>query len=301
VSGETLLYSVSDVGIVAVPLKLVAYFTNPKQDGALPPVTATDKDILQLKNKDRMEGIISSIDDTRLQIIAAGNETPVDVPLANIAKVYFGGAVPPKVVPPLSVRLSLASGSVLTVPLDGAAGQAFSWTLNKIAFKDPGGKEQSISVDQLVSADVLGGRVVYLTELDPVSEAETTYLGTAWPMQINKNVLGQPLRVARNTYSRGIGVHTKSMLVYELDGSFDTLSLRVGLDDSSAPYGEAAASIVLDGKVLWQSKTLKPGEISAELSLPVKDGKRLELHADPTTRLDVLGRVNWLNVALRRK
>jgi hypothetical protein len=96
-------------------------------------------------------------------------------------------------------------------------------------------------------------------------------------------------------------VHTQSTLVYELDGSFDTLSLRVGVDDSAAPNGEAKASVVLDGKPLWASKTIKAGELTEELSLPIKGGKRLELHADPAEHLDVQGRVDWVNVALQRK
>src|SRR5262249_52745389 len=118
--------------------------------------------------------------------------------------------------------------------------------------------------------------------------------------QINKNVLGQPMTVNRTPYAKGIGVHTQSTLVYELDRSFDTLNLRVGLDDSAVPHGQAQASILLDGKILWQNKALKPGELSEELSPPIKNGKRLDLPADPASRFDIQGRVDWINVLLRR-
>ncbi len=60
-----------------------------------------------------------------------------------------------------------------------------------------------------------------------------------------------------------------------------------------ALHGQAKGSIVLDGKVIWASEEMKPGDISPELSLPIAGGKRLEVHADPTTRLDVLGRFDW--------
>jgi hypothetical protein len=155
--------------------------------------------------------------------------------------------------------------------------------------------------NRLVSVEIVGGRVVWLTELDPEQEEQVPFIGAAWPMQVNQNVLGQPLRVNRATFDRGIGVHTQDTLTYKLDGTFDTLSLRVGLDDSAAPNGQARASIVLDGKKIWEAQALKPGELSPELNLPIAGGKKLELHADPTTRLDVQGRVDWLNVALRRK
>ena len=109
--------------------------------------------------------------------------------------------------------------------------------------------------------------MVYLTELDPAKEEQISFLGTKWPAQADKNVMGAPLRVGGVTFAKGIGVHTQSTLIYELDGSFDTLALRVGLDDSAAPQGEARASIILYGKTLWQSQTLKPGELSPQLDL----------------------------------
>jgi hypothetical protein len=120
-------------------------------------------------------------------------------------------------------------------------------------------------------------------------------------MQIDKNVLGQPMKVARTTYARGIGVHTQSTLAYDADGTFETLNFRVGMDDSAAPYGEAKVSVVVDGRTVWTSEVLKPGHISEAVSVPIKGGRRVELHADPTERMDVLGRVDWIDVALRRK
>jgi hypothetical protein len=212
----------------------------------------------------------------------------------------FGGIKPQRTVPPLSVRLTFDKGSMLTIPVD-AAKKTFNWQIGTLTVKYNNDVEHAIHDDRLVSAEVIGGRVVWLTELDMENEEQVSFLGTHWPALLNKNVLGQPLRVAHSTFDRGIGVHTQSTLTYDLTGDFDTLSLRVGLDDSAVPNGEASASIVLDGKTLWEAKMLKPGELSPELSLPIKGGKKLEFHADPTTRLDVQGRVDWLNVALRRK
>jgi hypothetical protein len=136
-----------------------------------------------------------------------------------------------------------------------------------------------------------------------MKEEQVSFLGTPWPAVPDHNVLGQPLKAGRATYDRGIGVHTQSTLIYDLKGGFETLSLRVGMDDSAIPNGEANASVTIDGKVLWQTapdKPLKAGEAPRELTLDVKKGGRLELHADPAGKLDVQGRVDWLNVALLR-
>jgi hypothetical protein len=301
-SGQSLVFITADLGKLAIPLKSIASLSGPRADAAEPAAkpSATEKDLVLLANKDRVEGIVANIDDSKLLLVTDNPDQPLPIPLANISQIYFGGAAAPRSVPPLSVRLSFTSGSTYTVPLSGQP-DAFAWTLNNLTIKDPAGTDHPVKIDSIARADVLGGRVVYLSELDPVSEEQTTFLDTSWPMQINKNVLGQPLRIARVDYPRGIGVHTQSTLTYDLDGSFDTLSLRVGLDDSAAPTGEALASISLDGKTLWQSATLKPGQLSPELSLPIKGGHRLQLTAAPAAHLDVLGRLDWLNVALLRK
>ena len=95
-------------------------------------------------------------------------------------------------------------------------------------------------------------------------------------------------------------VHTRSILTYELDGSFTNLTLRCGLDDSAIGHGQANLSIVLDGKTLWEAKDMKAGTVSEPLNLTITNGRKLELRAEPAEKLDVQGRVNWVDVALVR-
>jgi hypothetical protein len=308
-SGKSLIFKTQELGQLAVPLKRVATLSGPVYG----PASAGDKSknipsspdhdlVVFRETGDRLEGLVTAIDDTSLQLLTDGTDTPTPIATNKIDTVIFGGAKPPRDIPPLSVRLSFYSGTVYTVPLEGQE-KPFQWSLGKLTVKDAAGREHTANSDRIVSAQVMGGRVVYLTDLDFVSEEQSSFLNTAWPAQLNKNVLGQPLRIARNTYANGLGVHTQSTLTYQLDGTFNTLTFRVGLDDSAAPLGEAKASVVLDGKTLWKTgdKPLKPGLITSEITLPIAGGKRLELHADPTDRLDVQGRLDWINIALRRK
>ena len=194
--------------------------------------------------------------------------------------------------PPLSARITFINGNVLST-------KAFSWSIAQINFSDPAGNDRACKPEQIASIQVLGGRVIWLSELDPVKEEQSTVLGTKWPTQLNLNAVGGPLKVARQTFARGIGVHTRSLLAYELDGSFTLLSLRAGMDDSAAPYGQARVAIVLDGKTLWQA-TMKAGEISPPLQLNITNGHSLELRAEPAEKMDVLGRVDWVDIALLR-
>jgi hypothetical protein len=315
VSGQSLEFKAIDAGTVAVPLKLVAAIGAVKQ-AATPetvagPVPATkavaDKDVVRLKNGDSLEGLIANVDPEKLQIIVgAADSPPTDIQMATVERLSFGGITQPRTLPPLSARITFNAGSVLTIPLDPKT-KSFSWTINDVAFKDLAGVDRKISADTIAAIDVTGGRVVYLDELDPAKDQQTSYMGTHWPTQFNRNVLGQPLKVARKDYPRGIGVHTTSHLLYDLDGTFDKLKFRVAMDDSAAPQGAADVSILLDGKLIWQQKAIKPtttqGADPKEIELPIKGGKQLELRADPAlgnNKLDILGRVDWLSPALIR-
>lgn len=296
ISGQTLNFKVAELGTIGVPLKNIAAMTSTEAKN-LVMAAPSDKDLVRLKNGDAIEGIFVTITGDKLQMQNDAGETAVD--LARVERLTLGGAFLPRTVPPLSARITTISGSVLTVPLEGKEG--LGWRIAEVSFTDPAGQARKTSSDQLLQVEVLGGRVVWLTELDPAKDVQSTFMGTKWPTQSNRNVVGGPMRMSKTDYRRGLGVHTRSALTFELDGSFDTLLIRGGMDDSAAPHGQAKLSIVLDGKTLWQSETMKAGEISTELSLPVKNGRTLELKADPADKLDVLGRVNWVNAALIRK
>ncbi len=303
ISGQSLQFTMPEAGKILVPLKLVAGIRQANAAKDADGAAAEDKDSVRLQSGDRLEGLVVDVNAEKVQISPSASDTATtDVPMNKVLQIGLGGVTPARTIPPLSVRLTFVSGSVLTVPLN-EKGRSFSWTINSVEFRDPAGKDRKAGADTVAAIEVVGGQVVHLTELDPTTDEQTTFMGTHWTTQVNHNVLGDPLKVGGGVYKRGIGVHTRSDLTYTLDGSFETLKLRVGMDDSAAPQGMADVSVVLDGKVLWESKGLKSGELKEELALPIKGGKRLELKAEPALgggKLDVLGRVDWINVALVR-
>lgn len=316
VSGQTLSFTVAELGTIEIPIKSLAVLqfkeskiASPPPSPPTPPAGAADKDVVKLRNGDQVEGIFVAVDADKLTLASGAENTPAELELGHVERVSFGGVTAARAVGPLAARVTFVSGSVLTVPLSDKDG-AFSWSVGDVVVRDPAGKLRKTTADQIVSLEVLGGRVIFLTELDAAKDKQVSYLDTQWPTQINRNVLGQPLKAGKVIYARGLGVHTRSTLTYDLaaagggaggGGGFETLTLRAGVDDSAAPYGEASLSVVLDGKVLWEGRNMKAGQVSEELHLAVKDGKMLELRAEPAGRLDVLGRVDWLNAALVRR
>ena len=287
-------FTVAELGDIEVPLKnvLTLGLAGKAGSGGGAKISATTRDVVRLANGDSIEGDFTSIKDGKVAVHTDAGDVAME--LAKVERIAIAGVVPNRSVPPLSLRVTLASGSVLTT-------HALNWRVNDVTLKDPAGKERKTTPDAILGIEILGGRAVSLLELDPAKDEQVPYMGAKWATQINANVLGQPLKMGKQTYARGLGVHTKSTLMWELDGSFETLFVRAGVDDSSLPYGEANLSVVLDGKVLWEKKGVKAGDAAETLELPIANGRRLELRADRGARLDVQGRVDWANPVVTRK
>ena len=86
---------------------------------------------------------------------------------------------------------------------------------------------------EVVLAD---GTVVDLTKLK-WKEAES--LGTS---RVGKNYDGKPLKIAGQTYARGIGTHASSFIAFDLPGPAKSFRAKVGIDDGGAIRGGKASS-----------------------------------------------------------
>ncbi|MEI7766597.1 MAG: NPCBM/NEW2 domain-containing protein [Phycisphaerae bacterium] len=287
ISEKSLTITATDLGNLQVALKDVVCINR----GVRPATITATKDTVILKNGDQVAGLLLDVGAEKLQI--QSDIGPVDLTWEKVERIEFSASQSPRKLPELATRLGFSNGTIFTTA-------TLSWKDDVVTFQDTNGKACQTPIGTVVSVDVLGGRVVWLAELEASEDQQTSLLGTPWPTQINRNVMGQPLRVKGENFTRGLGVHVTSQLLYKLDGTFKTLALRVGVDDSAKPHGESHVKIVLDGKTLWEKADLKAGELTPLLQLDITGGKNLELNALPHTQLDVQGRVNWIEPALLR-
>ncbi|HVX83852.1 MAG TPA: NPCBM/NEW2 domain-containing protein [Phycisphaerae bacterium] len=302
-SGQSITIKTTDLGNVSLPLKAAVELLRWDGQPHRAPGPGHDQDVVYLGNGDTRKGIVVGLTPEKLQIAMGADNIQSSLDFSGIDSVAFGGVAAPRGVPPLSLRITTTAGTALTIPLDKPGN--FSWSIPAISFADPAGPDpHKIVPDRIVSLEVLGGRLVYLSDIDPAKDEQSTFMGTSYPTRPNANVTGGPLRVAGTTYDRGLGVHTHSVLTYNLDGNFDTLTFRPAVDDSAGPQGEANLAVAIDGKIAWHADNLKglgPHAAAPEqVSLPIKGAHTIELRADSPGRMDVLGRVDWLDAALLR-
>lgn len=113
---------------------------------------------------------------------------------------------------------------------------------------------------------------VYLDALEPISVTQSW--GT---LQKNRSVWEKPMRIGSQSFSRGLGTHAASRIVYTLDGKYSRFQSWVGAD--AAHFPSVTFEVWADGKQLWKSGLMTRDDPAKKVDLDVKGVQQLELVA----------------------
>lgn len=111
---------------------------------------------------------------------------------------------------------------------------------------------------------------------------------------------GSPIRIGGNTYSRGLGVHAPSRLLFPLAGKYATFHVVAGPDD--AHHGLLEMKILVDGKEAWSSGPTRSTEKSnrKETVIGLKGAKTLELLVSQSDSNNGGDHASWADAYLTR-
>lgn len=158
-----------------------------------------------------------------------------------------------------------------------------------------------VRVDEIVYVEVLNGRTLYLSQLEPAVVKERTRLAPAQPYRRNRNCKGEVLSLGGNHYSWGLGVHADSELSYEIGGRFKTFSATVGIDDKVGGQGSVVFAVLGDGRLLGKTDVVRGGDgAPKELLVPIAGVKTLTLQVDSAGDMDLGDCANWADAKLIR-
>jgi alpha-galactosidase len=144
---------------------------------------------------------------------------------------------------------------------------------------------------QLTGTKSLSAQTVWLDELD-LSTATTGY---GVPKK-NKSCDGKTLTIAGETFERGFGSHSESLLTIILDGKATLFTAKVGIDDEVKGQRPAAEFIVNgDGKQLWSSGVMHLGDAAKPCSVKLDGVKKLELLVTDGGNGNYYDHVNWVD------
>jgi hypothetical protein len=163
----------------------------------------------------------------------------------------------------------------------GRASKIAERILARKAGKSPGGGEES------------GAATQPLTDFSPVS-AKVGWGRAAYDFLPDSSML---LEAGGKIFNTGIYAHAPAEHRYALDGKWKKFTGSVGV--ASGKRGTVQFEIKGDGKSLWKSKVMKPGELQ-EFSVDLSEVKSLELLADPTADGSGSDWGLWLSPGLHR-
>lgn len=201
-------------------------------------------------------------------------------------------------------RIQLRDGTMLPCEIVSLEG-------GKLSMRHKTLGSRTIDVSELIGIDFFGGRAVYLSDLEPAAIKEEcgTLFRLKMPFRRDSSVVGTPLSMRGKTYRKGLGVHSYSLLEYDIAGDYQRFRAVIGLDDTAYPesgdpnVGKALFRVFRDGeKIFERAMSWKDEPVS--IDLPVRGARRLALEVDyggDAGCFDLaLDRANWAEARLVR-
>jgi hypothetical protein len=254
------------------------------------------RDAVLLANGDRVEGVLSALDEKKLTLEAEGKGKPTTVEVGQVAVLAMSTELPETLLPRgeywRAVLLGAEGGAGARLALTEAACDGASLT-GKTLF----GATLRVPVARVAALDRCGGRNVWLSDLKPARYEYVNYLDERWPLALDSSVAGNDLRLGGSTHAKGLGMHAHSRATFALSGGYRRFEALVGLDPKTGRAGTASVKVLADGKVIFEERELTAAK-PATVSVDVAGVKELTLEVGLGRRGPVQAHVNWADARL---
>lgn len=273
---------------------------SPEKAGTLDRVTF---DRVTLDNGDVVEGNVTALDEAKLTLRT--DARAIDLDIERVRSLAFAGeGKRDKRHAELRYVVGTSDGSRITA--------------SSIALADAGleaipawNAKLTIASEHVAAIQTLGGRAVYLSDMQAAGYKHVPYLATAWPLAVDRSVGGGRLRADGRAYLKGLGMHSAASATYLLDKPYRRFEAELAIDDSvydadasATRQRPARGSVVFriyadsgDGqwKLRHASETIRGGDAPTPVSVDVRGAKRLSLIVDFADRADEYDRAAWLD------
>jgi len=162
------------------------------------------------------------------------------------------------------------------------------------------GQELKLPAAEIQDVRFRGGKMTYLSDLIPSKVEEAPFFGHRLRWRRDLNLLGEPLKMNGRTYERGLAVHSRCILTFDLSGRYSRFEATVGFDEAARSLGRVDCRVFADGKELYANRDLRADGPPVTLALPVAGAEVLRLQVDFGANQDTGDRVIWANARLQR-
>ncbi len=133
----------------------------------------------------------------------------------------------------------------------------------------PYGTLAELDILQDLKAEPLPDKVVYLSDIKPVSVKGIVKNDTS--------VNGNPITVNGTKYKKGLGAKSGSEIIYNLDGKWDRLAGHVGMDDEVGNGGTVMFRVYADDNLIFESPLQNGESIKQLMDLKVVGVKQVKM------------------------
>lgn len=145
--------------------------------------------------------------------------------------------------------------------------------------------------------DLRSDRLVFLSEIDPLSVEQDPGLDVPRPWRRDHNVMGGPIRLGGVTYEQGLGVRSMCELTYAIDGQYETFAAVIGLDDSTGDLGDCEFVVEVDGREAIRVRQ-RGTDPPRPIEVSVEGGRRLTLRVAFGEDLSLSDHANWADARI---
>jgi len=114
-----------------------------------------------------------------------------------------------------------------------------------------------------------------------------------------RNIVGEPLRVDRETFANGIGTFAQSLLEIPLGGRFKRFTSKVGVDALTDGRGTVTFEVYGDSRKLWASPVMSGLDAARDVDVDVTGVNRLRLVVTDGNDGNKFDAANWVDPVLK--
>lgn len=147
------------------------------------------------------------------------------------------------------------------------------------------------SATKVTKLDFSKGKLTYLSDLAPSSVDETSTEDSVFHYRRDVNLEGGPLRMAGEIYPKGLALHSRTVLTYDIGGDYRELRAVLGVDEGVVTDGRVVVTIDGDGRELFKAEIGRK-DPPRPLAVDVKGVQKLRLTVKSAGLLDLGAQAN---------
>ena len=230
------------------------------------------KDLLVIRKgegADYLSGVLGDLED-KLKFVLDGDEVPVS------REKIFGLIYSRRSAPRTRAigELSLSSGDLIQVSRLQLQAEGPAPLLEVDL---PTGLKLKLPLGMVQSLNLSVGKLKYLSQLEWKQLKYTPWIDEDFPPLKDRALGNRPLSIAGQTFSRGLWIHSRSLLTYRLNGEYRRLQAVMGIDDQG--QGEVDVTIRGDGRELFRGPVTASNP-AIPLDLDLENVRELEIFVD---------------------